>query len=715
MKRDEHIISLIGFLILMALTLATGISVYAVMLHRTESILSKSFASSLENSAYLIDSQFEQGLAGTKMIATRPFVLDSLKAVESNPEDSKSRINLQRIALSFLTHGFGAISFYDAKDDPIASAGRFSEHPDFNVSLNSDDSLALLWNDQFRLRARMNIEDSNGSKIGTIVTEAELRPLSKAFSNLATIGRTGEFALCAPIGSNPGKMDCFLSGTFGKKFQRVDRVIDDSALPMNYALEGKTGIILAKDYRGQEVVAAYSPLAKLGLGMVLKVDRAELYKPITGQLARIAMLIAFLLILGGLLLYWLMNPLVQQLADSRQKILQSGARLQAILDNAPIGIWLTECDGGLGFMNKTLSDAIGEKMSPAVNDLKFCDSPSHTSQEKLDFADGRSHLLEITRVGLRDQSGKALGVIGISSDITERKKAEEAQLLAAMVFKTVDEAIIVTDPKNDILAVNPAFTVITGYSEEEVVGRNPHVLSSGLHGDDFYRAMRDKLTAQGSWSGEIHNRRKNGEIYVEWLSIHQVRDRDGNLTHHVALFSDISERKMAESQIFHLAHYDILINLPNRSLFSDRLQQAIAQSRRENEQFALMFIDLDKFKEVNDTLGHHAGDMLLAETARRLEQCIRESDTAGRMGGDEFVVLLQNIETGNDAVEVGKKILHALNAPFEFDGQSVTISSSIGIAVYPHHGEDIETLLRHADAVMYQAKTRGGGVIVQEG
>jgi diguanylate cyclase (GGDEF)-like protein/PAS domain S-box-containing protein len=300
------------------------------------------------------------------------------------------------------------------------------------------------------------------------------------------------------------------------------------------------------------------------------------------------------------------------------------------------------------------------------------------------------------------QSAQAL-----NQELTERKRAESGMRLAAKVFDTVDAAVLVTDEYHRIIKVNPAFTAITGYSAYDAIGNTTQMLSSGAHPPEFYKVMWDTLKATGSWQGEISNRRKNGEFYTEWLSINEVRDDEGRLTHYVALFSDISERKAAEEHMHNLAHYDALTGLPNRTLLSDRLQQAITAAKRERSNMALMFIDLDKFKPVNDTLGHHIGDLLLKEVAKRMQDCLRESDSAARIGGDEFVVLLPLIEAESDAVEVAEKIRHALNLPFELAGHSLNISSSIGVAVYPEHGSDEKSLLKNADTAMYYAKGAG--------
>ena len=295
----------------------------------------------------------------------------------------------------------------------------------------------------------------------------------------------------------------------------------------------------------------------------------------------------------------------------------------------------------------------------------------------------------------------------LSHELSERKQAEAGIRLAATVFDTVDTAAMVTDKDTRIIKVNPAFSVITGYSPEEALGKTPSFLSSGAHPVEFYKEMWDTLKATGSWQGEISNRRKNGEFYTEWLSINEVSDNEGRLTHYVALFSDISERKAAEAHMHNLAHYDVLTGLPNRALLSDRLQQSIAAAKRERSRMALMFIDLDRFKPINDTLGHHIGDLMLKEVAKRMLECLRESDSAARIGGDEFVVLLPLIETESDAVAVAEKIRNTLEQSFELAGRSLNISSSIGVAVYPEHGGDEKSLLKNADTAMYYAKEAG--------
>jgi diguanylate cyclase (GGDEF)-like protein/PAS domain S-box-containing protein len=307
----------------------------------------------------------------------------------------------------------------------------------------------------------------------------------------------------------------------------------------------------------------------------------------------------------------------------------------------------------------------------------------------------------------RNPDGEVIGFTGAGRDISSLLEREKAMRLAESVFNTVEEGVVVTDPYNNIIAVNPAFTAITGYTADEVIGKNPRIMSSGRHSKEFYRDLWETLLATGSWHGEIWDRRKSGEIYIKWLSIRLVRDEAGAITHHVAVFYDISERKEAEERMQRLAHYDALTDLPNRTLFADRLRQALVQAKRDNAHFALMFLDLDKFKPINDSFGHVVGDLLLKEVARRLLGCVRESDTVSRIGGDEFVVLLHAIETERDATRVAEKILHAIGQPFSLAGHDLHLSASIGIAVYPEHGSDGKTLTRNADIAMYYAKGEG--------
>ena len=299
----------------------------------------------------------------------------------------------------------------------------------------------------------------------------------------------------------------------------------------------------------------------------------------------------------------------------------------------------------------------------------------------------------------------------LNGEIEQRAKIEQELQLLALTFET-QEAVIITDARARILRVNTAFKTITGYSMDEVVGHNPNILSAGQHDTRFYSAMWAELQAQGKWSGEIWNRRKNGEIYPEWLTISSVRNKSGEICNYVGTFTDIGMRKEAEEEIRQLALYDHLTKLPNRRLLQDRLVLAFNASNRNNNFGAVVFIDLDNFKNINDTKGHDTGDLLLIEVAARLQRCVRESDTVARIGGDEFVLLLADLnqETDEAIAQVEKiagKILDALRQPYLLVDYEYYCSASMGVTLFKDHEISVDELFRRADTAMYRAKASG--------
>jgi diguanylate cyclase (GGDEF)-like protein/PAS domain S-box-containing protein len=292
-----------------------------------------------------------------------------------------------------------------------------------------------------------------------------------------------------------------------------------------------------------------------------------------------------------------------------------------------------------------------------------------------------------------------------------QEEREAALRVAATAFET-DESMMVTDTNGVIIRVNRAFTQLTGYSAEEAIGKNPSLLKSDRHDEGFYHNMWECLRLYNNWQGEIWDRRKNGEIFPAWLNITAVVGSDGKITNYVGAFVDFTERKRAEDEIHHLAFYDPLSKLPNRRLLLDSLRRAVTASARNQTSGALLFIDLDNFKTLNDTKGHGVGDMLLVEVAKRLQACVREGDTLSRFGGDEFVLLLENLseERGQAAVQakgVGEKVLEVLSRPYLLDGHEFHSSSSMGITLFSSHQQNLDDLLKQADTAMYEAKKSG--------
>ncbi|GAB4350955.1 MAG: hypothetical protein Kow006_14370 [Gammaproteobacteria bacterium] len=285
----------------------------------------------------------------------------------------------------------------------------------------------------------------------------------------------------------------------------------------------------------------------------------------------------------------------------------------------------------------------------------------------------------------------------------EREHAEQLRR-AAHVFEYTRDGVMITDREGNIVAVNKAFTEITGYTQEEALGRNPRMLKSYRHDAGFYESMWRSLIEEGHWQGEVWNRRKSGEVFPEWLTITRVDDDEGETTNFVAVFSDFSSHKRGEERLSHLAHYDILTDLPNRLLFGDRVRHALHRAKREGERCALLFLDLDRFKPVNDRYGHLFGDRVLQAVAGRLSQALREEDTISRLGGDEFAVLLEQVGSRADAEEVAKKLAGSLQSPVEIDGRVIHVGVSVGISLYPEDGITFEALLKSADQAMYEVK-----------
>ena len=313
---EKYRINILSALILAALTLAAGISVYVVMQRQAESLLSQKIESLLHSNERLFQSEIEQSLNNTKSAAKRPFVIQSLQLHASKPGNTSGLTDLQRIARSIVPDFFTALSFYDARGDKVASSGHFSQRHDLRVPLKSTIHAALLWDGQFILQASVEVLDQQGRRIGMVMTEAKLSTSTEAFADIAAIGKTGEFLVCAPVADDGKKMDCFMNRLFGKDFKRRARVREGQPTSMHYALNGKTGILFTTDYRGEQVAAAAAPVSQLGLGMVMKIDQAELFQPVVEQLKFIALVLAALVLSGVLLLHVLVRPMVRKLIDS---------------------------------------------------------------------------------------------------------------------------------------------------------------------------------------------------------------------------------------------------------------------------------------------------------------------------------------------------------------------------------------------------------------
>jgi diguanylate cyclase (GGDEF)-like protein/PAS domain S-box-containing protein len=326
---------------------------------------------------------------------------------------------------------------------------------------------------------------------------------------------------------------------------------------------------------------------------------------------------------------------------------------------------------------------------------------------RLLLPDGRIKHIQENCETVFDKHSRPIRSCGTVLDVSALKTAEDRLHLYARAFEQSNEAILITDADNNIQEVNPAFSALTGYRPEEVIGRNPRVLASGHTPVSTYQNLWQSLQEKGCWAGELWDRRKDGSIYPKWAHLSMIRDSDGRVINHMASFIDISERKATEERLHHLAHHDALTGLANRLGLEFRLQQALLTAQREHQQIAALFIDMDRFKQINDTLGHHVGDLLLAEVAQRLRANARANDIIARLGGDEFVVILVGNIDRPAAIAIAAKLVERLAEPYQLDGHAVASSPSLGIALFKEHAVHATDLLKCADQAMYAAKQAG--------
>jgi diguanylate cyclase (GGDEF)-like protein/PAS domain S-box-containing protein len=423
----------------------------------------------------------------------------------------------------------------------------------------------------------------------------------------------------------------------------------------------------------------------------------------------------------------LLKDQVTQCKQVEKKLCESEEKYRSLVETAHELVWKCDKDGRLTYVNPAWQDTHGYQAEEMLGKhFGAFQRPEVFERDRMEFArhgagasikeyetthlakNGMALTLLLNVVPLRNQAGEIIGTQGTAIDITERKRTEKKLQLAASVFSTALEGIMITEADGTIIKVNEAFTRITGYSPEEAVGRNPRFLSAGHQSPESYAAMWSDLQEKGHWRGETWNRRNNGEVYAEMQSISSVPDPDGQSVHYVSLFSDITSVKDYQHQLERLAHFDVLTGLPNRVLLADRLRQAMTRAQRQETLLAVVFLDLDGFKAINDNHGHQAGDQLLISLAARLKAGLRESDTLARIGGDEFVAVLVDLGSAEDCIPMLKRILAAAADPVSFGDSPLQVSASLGVTFYPQQEEiDADQLQHQADQAMYQAKSHG--------
>lgn len=418
----------------------------------------------------------------------------------------------------------------------------------------------------------------------------------------------------------------------------------------------------------------------------------------------------------------------RKLAEEKSQL--SKHQLENVIEGAQLGYWDWNYKTGEHSVNDRWLSMLGLSRDKLINRLSDWEALIHPDDKQSLIETVQAHIKAnkayVTDFRMKHADGhwvwiqgaggvvefdeithEPLRLCGTHQDITARKKIEEKLMLSARVFSDTYEGIIITDAENIIIDVNPAYCDITGYDREDVIGKKPDILNSGKQSSAFYDDMWHELQQYGHWQGEVWNRKKSGELYVELLTISKLLDDHGQVINYIGVFTDITDRKQQQEKLSLMAHYDLLTGLPNRALFTDRFHQAIAHSKRTKAQLAVCFLDLDNFKPVNDNYGHEIGDQLLIQVAARIKASLREEDTVSRQGGDEFAFLLNDIESYEHCEQTLERLHRSLAVPYIIDGYAHNISASTGVTLFPTDNGDIDTLLRHADQAMYQSKQAG--------
>ncbi len=603
MSYDRRI-SILASFILIFLTVGAGLSVFMVMQRRTEQIIDKSLLRSLENKIQLFELRIKRNNNATRTIASRSSIIKALKYLDRHPTNLAAISAVQQAADTFLSTGFSLVQFTTLNRNIVSSAGTLASSPQLTVSLNLPVRTHLLWvNDAFLLVQKLPMLDATHQRVGWLTTEARLPDLTRMIKETGDLGKTEEFVICRKLHTT---MQCFPSVLRrGHVFRNFPLKFNNYTLPMFYALEGRAGLITTRDYREQQVVATYAPIGDLGLGAVLKVDTKELYSPIYERISYVIYALLFVLAIGLLLLYWMVNPLIRKLAFSERSVRDSEARTRTIIEN-------------------------------------------------------------------------------------------------------INEGLIITFDTGEIQSINPVAERLFDYAPGDLIGRSMLDVIS----PDSYPEYRDQIQKYAARSQsdmstcfELCVLRRGGREFSAEIRISDMLLRGQHKF--IITLQDITQRKKIEAKILRFATYDCLTDLPNRSLLEDRIKQEIQISQRNHKRFAVVYVDLNDFKSINDSLGHDVGDALLKVVAKRLSGCLRGKDTVARQGGDEFIIILSDIDHVDDVAIVAQKILDVLGKTYLIKRYELHSSANLGIAHYPDDGQDVITLLRNSDAAMYKAKSLG--------
>jgi diguanylate cyclase (GGDEF)-like protein/PAS domain S-box-containing protein len=583
-------------------SLAAAVIVFAALEGRVTQTLSEGLATSLRYKVLLAESAIQAGLQRARILAGRPAPARLLRRYGSRPDDPEAIAGLEQSVASLIADGYLAAVYYDRHGAEIVLAGELLKDPDLAVSLRDAPGATLAWKSRFVVSERYPISDASG-QVGAAMVQAELPALDTLLRDPHLLGETGEAGMCA---WSESRLGCFPQPRNPKAYFIPPRTSDGAPLPMTRGLYGETGVLLTRDYRGENVMAAFSPVGTSGLAMAAKIDTAEIFAPVRERLQFLLPILLMLIAAGTLLVRVRVRPLAARLARSEREAQEQRGALESMMANVADGIMLLDPDGTIRSWNSAAERLFGYLMSEVV--------------------------------------GRNISTL-VPEELRKSNIASTRRFLATGQSNIIDK------------------------------------------GNLNYPAQR-----------------KDGSRFELEFAI--TRMGSGDRPQLVAVFRDITERKAAERRLSQLALNDALTGLPNRVSFEHRLDEALARRRRGGGPLALMIMDLDKFKSVNDTLGHEAGDLLLVAFAGRLQGAFREVDQVARLGGDEFTIIAENLKGVEDAVALAQKVLAAMREPFELDGRKLNTSTSVGIALY-REGDSRKTLMKRADMALYEAKGAG--------
>jgi diguanylate cyclase (GGDEF)-like protein/PAS domain S-box-containing protein len=736
-KKYLHQISLLAGSVLVFFAVVVGATVFVVMQRHAEALLTKNLQLHLQSRVKLIQNEIKAHFDITMLVATRPALMDEMQRANARADGGTSRLILNKAANNFLSTGMTAFALFGKDGRELLHAGTFTHQPAMTVLLNLPGRVQLIWNERLLLRVELEMNQA-GQAVGKIVTERPLSASTEAFNETRLPGLTTEMTLCAPFGVT---MQCFPT-TFNPKVMTLPQVAAAGDLmPMAHALAGKTGVVITRDDRNQEVEAVYAPVGNLGLGMVLEMDRKELYAPIWLQSRNLFALLLGLLLIVLLSLRWLLTPLVRRLEVSEAQARQLAISLRhselasrSITEGMAEGVITTTAENivleanaaALQFFGYEKGELIGRDVTllvPERHRRQYRDTIAALVALPESFNIRGREVRSLRKDGSEFSTRRSFSDIQVGGqrlltslivDISERKRIGDAlrasELQLRLISENIPYLIAELDSEQRYQFHNKTYEQLLGLSYWQIHGRS----AAEVMGHDAHDLVRDKIEVvlRGypvNFEQEIATQQGSRRLFsMTYLPRYGDDTNLGKTIGFYALGVDITEIKQASDKLTYLANYDSLTGLPNRDLFKKRLEQGIAAAQANDGLLAVVFLDLVRFKNVNDTLGHDIGDQMLKEVATRLLGTVRSTDTVARMSGDEFTVVVTDMDNIGDAVRTAQRIIEAFELPFRIAGRDLVMSASLGIALFPLDTGKASELLSFADLAMYSAKAAGG-------